>query len=94
MKLSLPARLALLAVTVGTLLFLYLPLVVVARLSFNPQKSVAWPGWTGFTGEWWRTAWEVDGPREALLNSVKVALVAMLLAIVDRKSTRLNSSHT
>ena len=82
MKLSLPARLALLAVTVGTLLFLYLPLVVVARLSFNPQKSVAWPGWTGFTGEWWRTAWEVDGPREALLNSVKVALVAMLLAIV------------
>ncbi|MFZ9629980.1 MAG: ABC transporter permease [Ilumatobacteraceae bacterium] len=82
MKLSLPARAMLLAVTVGTLVFLYLPLVVVARLSFNPQKSVAWPGWTGFTGDWWRKAWEVDGPREALMNSVKVAFVAMLLAML------------
>lgn len=82
MKLSLPARLALLAFTVATLVFLYLPLVVVARLSFNPQKSVAWPGWSGWTTEWWKTAWEVDGPREALLNSCKVAFVAMLIAML------------
>lgn len=82
MKLSLPARLALLGGTVLTLLFLYLPLVVVARLSFNPQKSVAWPGWGDYTTEWWRKAWEVDGPREAVLNSVKVAAVAMVIAML------------
>lgn len=82
MKLSLAARISLLAVTVATLVFMYLPLVVVARLSFNPQKSVAWPGWTGFSAEWWRKAWEVDGPREALMNSVKVAFVAMLIAML------------
>lgn len=82
MKLSLPARLALLAFTVATIVFLYLPLVVVARLSFNPQKSVAWPGWSGFTTDWWTKAWEADAPREALLNSVKVAFVAMLIAML------------
>ena len=82
MKLSLPARLALCAATVATLVFLYLPLVVVARLSFNPAKSVAWPGWSGFTTEWWAKAWEADGPREALWNSCKVAFVAMLLALL------------
>ena len=82
MKLSLPARLALLGCTVATLLFLYLPLVVVARLSFNPQKSVAWPGWTGYTTEWWHKAWEADAPREALVNSCKVAFAAMLIAML------------
>jgi putative spermidine/putrescine transport system permease protein len=82
MKLSLPARIALCAATVGTLVFLYLPLVVVARLSFNPEKSVAWPGWSGFTTDWWRKAWEADGPRDALWNSCKVAFVAMLLALL------------
>lgn len=82
MRLSRTARLGLAAGTVLTLVFLYLPLLVVGRLSFNPQKSVAWPGWTGFTTDWWSKAWESDGPREALLNSVKVAFVAMLLAML------------
>ena len=82
MRLSLPSRIVLAVVSVCTLLFLYVPLAVVARLSLNPQKSVAWPGWTGFTTEWWHKAWEADAPREALLNSVKVAFVAMLLALL------------
>ncbi|MEY4176078.1 MAG: hypothetical protein RI900_3243 [Actinomycetota bacterium] len=82
MKLSLPARIALCAATVATLVFLYLPLVVVARLSFNPEKSVAWPGWSGFTTEWWGKAWEADGPREALWNSCKVAFVSMIVALL------------
>ncbi len=82
MKLSRPSRTALCAVTVLTLLFLYLPLVVVARLSFNPQKSVSWPGWSGFTTSWWGKAWEADGPRNALVNSCKVAFAAMIVALV------------
>jgi len=81
-KLSLLARVVLGLVTAATLAYLYLPLAVVARLSFNPQKSVAWPGWTGFTTDWWHKAWQADGPRDALMNSVKVAFVAMLIALL------------
>ena len=82
MRLSFPARLVLALATLATLVFFYLPLVVVARLSFNPATSVAWPGWTGFTLDWWRKAWSADGPRDALLNSCKVAFVATLIALV------------
>lgn len=82
MTISRAARWALGLGTAVVLAFLYMPLVVVARLSFNPQKSVAWPGWTGFTSDWWGKAWEAEGPREALLTSCKVAFVAMLLALV------------
>jgi len=82
MRLSRFSRLSLLLFTVATLAFLYLPLLVVARLSFNPAKSVAWPGWRGYTTEWWSKAWEAEGPREALLNSVKVALVATVIALI------------
>ena len=82
MTISRAARWALGVVTAAVLAFLYMPLLVVARLSFNPQKSVSWPGWTGATTEWWSKAWEADGPRDALLTSCKVAFVAMLLALV------------
>ena len=82
MRLSRPAKLMLLLATVATLVFMYLPLAVVARLSFNPAKSVAWPGWSGFTTDWWSKAWEADGPKDALWNSCKVAFVAMCIALV------------
>ena len=81
MKLSLPSRLALLLFTVVVLAFLYVPLAVVFRLSFNPAESLGWPP-TGWTLEWWRTAWRTEGPRSALWNSVKVALLATAIAMV------------
>jgi len=81
-RLSRPAKVVLALATVATLLFMYLPLAVVARLSFNPAKSVAWPGWSGFTTDWWSKAWDADGPRDALWNSCKVAFVAMCIALV------------
>jgi putative spermidine/putrescine transport system permease protein len=74
-------RIALRAVTWLTLAFLYVPLFVVVVLSFNKATSLSWPP-QGFTLDWWRKAWETDGPRDALLNSVKVASVATLIAIV------------
>jgi len=82
MKLSLPARITLGLSAVATLVFLYLPLAVVARLSFNPAKSVAWPGWSGYSLDWWRKAWDAEGPRDALINSAKVAFAAMVVALV------------
>lgn len=81
MKLSLPSRVALTLYTVAVLAFLYLPLAVVFRLSFNPVKSLGWPP-KGWTLQWWRTAWETDGPRDALWNSVQVASLATLIAMV------------
>jgi putative spermidine/putrescine transport system permease protein len=81
MQLSRPARWSLRIWTWLALVFLYLPLVVIAVLSFNSATSLAWPP-QGFTTEWWSLAWEVDGPRDALWNSVKLAFVAMLIAMV------------
>lgn len=81
MRISLPSRIVLGLITALGLVFLYLPLFVVARLSFNTANSVAWPA-KGWTLRWWREAWRADGPREALLRSVQVASVATLIALV------------
>ena len=81
MRTSLFSRVVLGLITLGTLLFLYTPLWVVARLSFTKAKSVSWPG-DGWTLQWWREAWRTDAPREALKHSLQVAAVATLLALV------------
>jgi putative spermidine/putrescine transport system permease protein len=80
-RLSLPARVLLCAFTLVVVVFMYLPLAVVARLSFNPVQSLGWPP-DGWTLDWWETAWDTDGPREALWNSVKVAAGATAIAMV------------
>lgn len=74
-------RIVLAGATAFTLLFLYVPLFVVARLSFTRANSISWPG-DGWTTRWWREAWETEGPREALTRSVWVALTATAIALV------------
>jgi putative spermidine/putrescine transport system permease protein len=81
MRLSLPSRLALVLYTLIVLLFLYIPLAVVARLSFNPVESLSWPP-KGWTLQWWRQTWHTEGPRHALWNSIKVASAATAIAMV------------
>lgn len=81
MRLSLWTRVTLRGWMSLTLVFLYVPLVVVAVLSFNTATSLSWPP-AGFTLDWWRETWQADGPREALFNSVKVALTATMVAMV------------
>jgi putative spermidine/putrescine transport system permease protein len=81
MQLSRPGRYTLRGVTLLTLVFLYLPLVVIAVLSFNEATSLAWPP-QGLTTHWWSDAWRADGPREALWNSVKLALAATGVAML------------
>ena len=80
MKLSRPTRAMFVLWLVVVLAFLYVPLAVVARLSFNPVETLGWPP-RGWTLRWWRTAWETAGPRTALWNSVKVASVATAIAL-------------
>jgi len=82
MNLSWPSKLALGLITAATLAFLYLPLVVVARLSVSPVESVGWPGWGGLSFDSWRQVWDATGARDALWVSVKIAFLAMVLALV------------
>lgn len=69
------------AFTASTLLFLYVPLFVVARLSFTRANSISWPA-DGWTTRWWKEAWQTEGPRDALMRSVWVALTATAIALV------------
>jgi putative spermidine/putrescine transport system permease protein len=81
MLLSGPARAALRIVTGLVLVFLYAPLAIIAVLSFSSSKTFTWPP-PGYSLQWWRAAFHEAGPRDALLTSLKVGLVATLIALV------------
>jgi putative spermidine/putrescine transport system permease protein len=75
------ARTVLGAITALMFGFLYLPLVVVAALSFSESESLTWPP-EGFTLHWWQTAAQSEGAREALWTSVQVAVAATFMALI------------
>jgi putative spermidine/putrescine transport system permease protein len=75
------ARLLLAAASTVTLLFIYLPILVVIVNSFNPSKVFSWPP-RGFSLIWWDKALADVGVRHAVLTSVKAGLGATLIAIV------------
>jgi putative spermidine/putrescine transport system permease protein len=78
---SAAARWILRLVTAAVLVFLYAPLVIVAILSFNTARSVAWPP-EGFTLHWWDVALHNPGARDALVTSLKTAAGATVIALV------------
>ncbi len=63
------------------LAFVYVPLLVVLLNSFNASRTFAWPP-PGLTTRWWRTAFDNEGVRQALVTSVQVALLATAIALV------------
>jgi putative spermidine/putrescine transport system permease protein len=63
------------------LAFLYVPLLIVAVLSFNTVASLSWPP-KGFTLHWWRLAAHSSGARDALIVSLKTAIGATAIALV------------
>ena len=81
MQLSRAARAVLRVVTYGTLFGLYVPLLLVFVLSFNSERSLTWPP-AGFSTHWWSTVLDVESAREALASSGRIALIAMVIAIV------------
>ncbi|WP_116995874.1 ABC transporter permease [Desertimonas flava] len=84
MRFSFLTRLTLRTWMIVTLVFLYVPLVVVAILSFNTANSLSWPP-KGFTFDWWNETFALKGdnsPRSALWTSVKIALTATAIALV------------
>ncbi len=81
MTLSRRARYLLGAASAVTLLFIYLPLLVVIVNSFNPSKVFSWPP-RGFSFVWWDKALADVGVRHAVWTSVRAGLGATFIAVV------------
>jgi putative spermidine/putrescine transport system permease protein len=76
-----PARWALrLAMALG-LAFIYVPLAVVVINSFNASTVFAWPP-TSYTTHWWTSVWGNPGVRDAIWTSVRIGLIATVIAMV------------
>jgi putative spermidine/putrescine transport system permease protein len=67
--------------TALTLVFLYVPLIVIAIYAFNKTRVQKWPP-TGLTFHWFSRAFENRGVRDALLTSLKAGLGATAIALV------------
>jgi putative spermidine/putrescine transport system permease protein len=74
-------RLGLAVWTALVLLFLWLPLALIMVYAFNKSNIQSWPI-PGFTTHWFSVAYHSDDVRSALWLSVRVALLATLVAIV------------
>ncbi len=81
MQISKRSQIALRATTYGVLLFLYLPLLLIFILSFNTANSLTWPP-RGFSTRWWSTVLDVESARDALISSTRLAMIAMVIAVV------------
>ena len=75
------ARIGIKAGTVVTLLFLYVPLFVVAIYAFNDQIGQAWPI-QDYTTKWFGIAFREARVRDALWVSLQIALITTLLALL------------
>jgi putative spermidine/putrescine transport system permease protein len=65
----------------GTLAFLYVPLLVIVLYAFNSSVAQAWPI-SGLSTRWFGVAWQNREVRRALLASVKAGLGATGIALV------------
>lgn len=81
MTLSTGLKVVLRVVLGFVLFFLYVPLALVLINSFNASRIFAWPP-TEWTTEWWDLAWQNEGARAAFLESLKVAAIATLIALL------------
>ncbi|HEX2772606.1 MAG TPA: ABC transporter permease, partial [Micromonosporaceae bacterium] len=81
MNLSRGARWALRVAMALGLAFIYVPLAVVLVNSFNADRTFAWPP-PRWTTQWWVTAWDNAGAREAVWTSVKAGLGASAIALL------------
>jgi putative spermidine/putrescine transport system permease protein len=74
-------RVALLGWTVLVVLFLWIPLVIIAAYAFNSSNIQVWPI-PGWTFHWFRVAWHDPDVRSSLWLSVKVGLFATAISLV------------
>lgn len=76
--------------TIAYLIFLYTPIVILPLFAFNDSTTAAFP-LKGFTTQWFQNVWEDPALREALKNSLIVAVstsfFATLLGILAARAT-------
>jgi spermidine/putrescine transport system permease protein len=76
-------RTRLLGVWAGlALLYLFVPIFVVALFSFNNPKGRLNLSWEGFTLDHWMHPFDVPGIGEAVTNSLLIALISTAIALV------------
>jgi len=75
------ARFGLAAWSALVILFLWIPLVIIAIYAFNSSNVQSWPI-PGWTLHWFSVAWHDQDVRDSLWLSVKVGLVATAVALV------------
>lgn len=81
MTLSPSIKLVLRVVLGLVLFFMYVPLALVLLNSFNASRVFKWPP-DDFTLHWWSETIDNDGARNALTQSVQVATIATLIALI------------
>jgi putative spermidine/putrescine transport system permease protein len=74
-------RVGLVVWTTGVVLFLWLPLVLMALYAFNKSNIQGWP-FPGWTTHWFSVAWHNSDVRSSLYLSLKVGLVATGFSLV------------
>jgi len=67
--------------TLGVVLFLWLPLVLICVYAFNSSNIQSWPI-AGFSTQWFSQAWHNQEARDPLVLSLKAAVLATLIALV------------
>jgi putative spermidine/putrescine transport system permease protein len=75
------ARIGLSLWTLLVVLFLWIPLALIAVYAFNKSNIQSWPI-SGWTTHWFSVAWHDSDVRSSLWLSVKVALIATGTALV------------
>jgi spermidine/putrescine transport system permease protein len=63
------------------LVVLFGPVLLLALFSFNDSAIISLP-WEGFTTRWYEAAWEAQDARDAIVNSVVVAIVVMIGSLI------------
>jgi len=61
--------------------FFYVPLLLVLINSFNTSRIFSWPP-TSYTTHWWTSAVDNEGIRNAIIESLKVASLATVVALI------------
>src|SRR5690349_18459477 len=74
-------RIALRIWVVLVLLFLFVPIALIFLYAFDKSTVQSWPI-SGFTVRWFSVAWHDPDVRQAFLLSIKVGLLATLIALV------------
>ena len=80
--------------TIGYLIFLYAPIILLPLFAFNDSKIIAFP-LSGFTTAWFAQMWQDDALFSALKNSLIIGVTVSVLSttlgiFAARASTRYN----